>query len=122
MAEPSGHEERDLNLRAVALFALGLALFGLATHALLGRLFSAYDRREIGKGAPPRAADDVGLPPQPRLEDRPGSTLEEVRIREERELRTYAWVDRARGLVSIPIERSMELLLQRGLPVRRARE
>ena len=33
-------------------------------------------------------------------------------------LNTYGWVDKQNGIVRLPIDRAMELLLQRGLPVR----
>lgn len=32
------------------------------------------------------------------------------------ELNSYGWVDRSNGIVRIPIERAMDLILQRGLP------
>ena len=35
-------------------------------------------------------------------------------------LNTYGWIDRQNGVVRLPIDRAMELLLQRGLPVRAA--
>lgn len=35
-------------------------------------------------------------------------------------LNTYGWVDKQNGIVRLPIDRAMELLLQRGLPVRSA--
>lgn len=34
------------------------------------------------------------------------------------ELNSYGWVDRGRGIVHIPMDRAMNLLLQRGLPTR----
>ena len=37
--------------------------------------------------------------------------------REDLLLDNYSWVDRAQGKVRIPIERAMELIAQRGLPV-----
>ena len=33
-------------------------------------------------------------------------------------LNGYGWVDKANGVVHIPIERAMQLTLERGLPVR----
>jgi hypothetical protein len=35
-------------------------------------------------------------------------------------LNTYGWIDRQNGIVRLPIDRAMQLLLQRGLPVRSA--
>ena len=44
--------------------------------------------------------------------------LEAFQAREEIELHSYGWVNRSSGIVRIPIERAMELLLQKGLPAR----
>jgi len=33
-------------------------------------------------------------------------------------LDTYGWIDRQHGIVRLPIDRAMELLLERGLPAR----
>ena len=44
--------------------------------------------------------------------------LTDVRLREEEELNSYGWVDQKAGIVHIPIERAMQLIAERGLPVR----
>lgn len=56
--------------------------------------------------------------PQPQLQDTPGALLKRMRAEEARTLNTYGWVDRSNGVVRIPIDLAMDLLLQRGLPVR----
>ena len=42
--------------------------------------------------------------------------------REDLLLDHYSWIDRSKGTVRIPIERAMELIAQRGLPVAPAPE
>ena len=44
-------------------------------------------------------------------------TLRICTRREDLLLDNYSWVDRSQGKVRIPIERAMELMPQRGLPV-----
>ena len=39
-------------------------------------------------------------------------------VNEDNELYSYGWVDEKAGTVHIPIDRAMELLVERGLPVR----
>lgn len=56
--------------------------------------------------------------PGPNLEIDPHNDLVALRARNEAELNSYGWVDRTNGIVRIPIERAMDLLAQRGLPVR----
>src|SRR5438132_4494267 len=44
--------------------------------------------------------------------------LQQLRATEDALLNTYGWIDRENGVVHIPIQRAMDLVLQRGLPVR----
>jgi len=54
--------------------------------------------------------------PPPRLLVRPGASLAELRAAEESDLNSYGWVDRASGIARVPVDRAIQLLLQRGLP------
>src|ERR1700746_2989370 len=54
--------------------------------------------------------------PQPRLEVKPGASLAELRDAEDADLNSYGWIDRNAGTVRIPIDRAMQLILERGLP------
>ena len=56
--------------------------------------------------------------PTPRLQDDDGNQdTADLHAREDLLLDNYSWVDRSKGTVRIPIERAMELIAQRGLPV-----
>ena len=56
--------------------------------------------------------------PTPRLETDDGNQdLADLHERESLLLEHYSWVDRAQGKVRIPIERAMEILATKGLPV-----
>lgn len=56
--------------------------------------------------------------PTPRLElDDGNSDLAELHERENLLLDNYSWIDRGKGTVRIPIERAMEIIAQKGLPV-----
>jgi hypothetical protein len=56
--------------------------------------------------------------PTPRLEEDDGNhDLTDLHGREDLLLNNYSWIDRSKGTVRIPIERAMELIAQRGLPV-----
>jgi hypothetical protein len=56
--------------------------------------------------------------PQPRLEESERTQLRQFIEDEDRKLATYNWVDKDKGIVQIPIDRAMDLIVQRGLPVR----
>lgn len=54
----------------------------------------------------------------PRLQLKPPEELNNFRAGEETALNTYGWIDRTAGVVRIPIDRAMDLVLERGLPTR----
>jgi len=56
--------------------------------------------------------------PEPRLETDERTEINDFRRKEEDTLRTYGWVDKNAGTVRIPIDRAMQLIAERGLPVR----
>jgi len=61
--------------------------------------------------------------PQPPLQPSPGHNTtppqdwQTMRDQDTRILSTYGWIDRRNQIARIPIDRAMDLLLQRGLPV-----
>jgi hypothetical protein len=72
----------------------------------------AEDTRHVAPGYPQTAF------PSPKLEEDERGQLNGIRVEEEKTLYSYGWVDEKAGTVHIPIERAMDLLVQRGLPVR----
>ena len=60
--------------------------------------------------------------PAPQLEINERTELNDIRLREENILSTYGWVDQNAGTVHIPIDRAIDLLAQRGLPVRQQQQ
>lgn len=56
--------------------------------------------------------------PAPNLQMNPQEDLRALRAREDAEIVSYGWVDRSNGIIRMPVERAMDLILQRGLPVR----
>jgi len=55
-------------------------------------------------------------PPGPQLQTNPGADLKKFRAQEEKQLDTYYWVDRQKGVVHIPIEDAMKKLVATGIP------
>src|SRR4051812_11143276 len=63
----------------------------------------------------PASGGYTQVPPEPRLQQDPRRDLQTFRTREAVRLQTYGWLDRARGVVSNPIERAIQLTLERGI-------
>ena len=61
---------------------------------------------------------DTQVFPQPRLGESERSQLRQFIEQEDDKLATYNWVDKDKGVVQIPIDRAMDLIVQRGLPIR----
>jgi hypothetical protein len=110
------HETRDLSVRAIVWFAVGLVITGVVVHFVLGG-FWVFLRDHNDRGGPvsPFAVTQQ-LPPEPRLQISPPSEMRNFRLWEEQQVHTYGWVNRPGGVVRIPIDRAMDLVLERGLP------
>jgi hypothetical protein len=109
------------------MFGAGLLALGIVVHLLVWGLFYFLQARESATQAAPVSRSGgmrEPLPPEPRLQGLPGHSihpmaeLKEAREQEDRILSTYGWVDIKTGIVRVPIEEAMKLLLERGLPLR----
>jgi len=54
----------------------------------------------------------------PPLETNPANTMKEFLKQENDRLSSYGWVDKAKGKVHVPIEKAMDMIVERGLPTR----
>jgi hypothetical protein len=113
------YEPGDVNART--LTRVGLLMAGLIVIFLFGLwgVFDYFVKHEAELGLPSSRAAIVNpqkQPPEPRLQAYPARDMRDVRADEERLLHQYAWIDPDKGIVRIPIERTMDLIAQRGLP------
>jgi hypothetical protein len=103
----TAYERTDIGLRPVALLALGLVILLIA---LPGALLIAFPAARLDRPVPPPPAA-----PEPRLQVDPAADLAELRRRETARLDSYDWVDRERGIVSVPIEEAMRRVAEHGI-------
>ncbi len=115
-----GYEASDANAGDLAKYALGLAVIcGVALVVVV--LLLDYFRAEKKAAEPalsPLAAQREALPPEPRLQIQPEADWDKYQAVEDSLSQTYGWVSREAGVVRLPIDRALELIAQRGLPVR----
>jgi len=111
--ENKPYETRDADARWIALSGALLALVTVAIMVLLVALFWHLAK------ARPLAPEHAQPFPAPRLQVVAQQDLAAFRAREDAELHSYGWIDKDAGVVRIPIERAMELIAERGLPVRK---
>ncbi len=114
------HETSDVNIRAIFGFALGLTVTTMIVGFAVWVLFQYFNAREARTVFVeyPLASQESRVPPEPRLQTNPREDLGNLRTREDQALNSYGWVDKNAGVVRIPIDRAMQLVVERGLPVR----
>jgi hypothetical protein len=112
------YEKRDANIRGLICFA-ALLLVSLVFILLFSKWMFGYFAETQPLGPPTTPFENVRtLPPAPRLQVEPRHDLGDYRQSQSASLDSYGWVDRQNGVVRIPIDRAMDLLLERGLPTR----
>jgi hypothetical protein len=117
-----GYERRDASVRGLLLFGLGLAIVIVFTFYAMKWTFN-WLSAETPRGpaaAPFESAAQV--PPAPLLQAHPHQDLWSYCEGQLKTLNSYGWIDKQNGIVHIPIERAMDLLLQQGFPARPASE
>lgn len=118
----SGHEVSDINPKRVAI--VGLVLAAVITVSLLvtyGLFYYFYRGETRSRPLPSPLSYSREPTPEPRLTVERGEGLKTLRSEEDAMLKTYGWIDREKGIVRIPIDRAIEILAERGLPVRAAK-
>ena len=109
------HETRDLSIRAIVWFAAGLVIGGVVIYFVLGGFWVFLsDHNDQGGPVSPFATTHQ-LPPEPRLQVSPPAELRDFRLWENQQVYTYGWVNRPGGVVRLPIDRAMDVVLERGL-------
>src|ERR1019366_3235500 len=130
----TGFEREDLGSRGVFAFMIGLAIVGVVIYFIIVGMYTFLDNYErsqmttasplvTSKGAMSRVVTQEDMDKAfkengaPMLERNEGSDLRKDLVNQENQLNSYGWVDEKAGVAHVPIERAMELTVQRGLPV-----
>jgi hypothetical protein len=112
------HERSDWDLRYVVWGSIVLVVSVTLILAVSWWIFREFDRWAAGRQmGTVRTTARENIPPEPRLQVSPQGDWTEMLEREQAILGSYRWVDRSQRIVHIPIQRAMELLAERGLPV-----
>ena len=136
------HEESDVAVRPLLWFVGGLTFFTIIVCLAMLLMFKFFQGREESLELDPSPLARQGaerLPPEPRLQLAPGWEVERegkrqdlsystdnagyvpkpgsewVQVNEEwqRELKEYGWADQQAGTARIPVERAIDLYLER---------
>lgn len=115
----SGYEVRPPNIRAVLTFVIALFVSGIVISVVLWWMLSTWQ----GQTLVPRAqilpvVATVAPAPGPFPVVGASANLATLVNAAKANIGSYGWVDQKAGVVHIPVDRAMTLLLQRGLPAR----
>jgi hypothetical protein len=114
----TGYETRDVRLAPLVGVVVALHLVIVLVALGVVRLFDGFAADAAERDAAPNPLATEEPVPGPLLQADPTVDLALHREREARSTTEYAWIDRGTGVVRIPVERALELLVERGLPVR----
>ncbi|MDB6056856.1 MAG: hypothetical protein JWO95_700 [Verrucomicrobiales bacterium] len=120
--DASGYEKRDASAKGIFLCVLGLLVTLVVVDLIVHWIYTDFRKsptpsdRYTGSVRAKQAA--ASAPEFPRLQISPPADLSKFRVEEAEQLNTYGWVNQTAGVVRIPVERAMELVLQKGLPTR----
>jgi hypothetical protein len=137
----AGFEQSDVKVTGIVVFLTSLAIFvavvGMICYGI-GAIINAHMNQEDGPNSKWTKTADVrqlgNLPSSPELQnkiaeitktfptprvqtDDGNQDVADLHARENLLLDNYSWIDQGSGKVRIPIDRAMELIAQRGLPV-----
>ncbi len=136
-----GYERSDVRVTGIVVFLTALSIFVAVVGALsygIGKAIDKHMAREDGPRNKWASTVDVrqlgNMPnnpemqnklaemtqqfPTPRVQTDDGNQdVADLHAREDLLLEHYSWVDQSQGKVRIPIDRAIQLLAQRGLPV-----
>jgi hypothetical protein len=114
-----GFEATDVDASALLKYGFGLVVTTAVVVVLLWRLYFVFVRQEAARQPPPpvlKVDVEAMAAPPPHLQARPVQDFKAFREREKGVLGSYGWVDKDKGVVRIPVEEAMRLLVERGLP------
>jgi hypothetical protein len=136
-----GYEASDVGVTGIMVFVVALTIFVVVGGVLcygIGKVINARMNKEDGPNSKWTKTVDVrqlgNFPSSPELQNKMAEITQtfptprvqtddgnqdvaDLHAREDLLLSNYTWVDESKGTVRIPIERAMELIAQRGLPM-----
>lgn len=115
-----GYEIRDVHMSVIVIGGVALALicvFALVlAAAIIPVLRNVAPDPSVAKDGPVINYGRL-LPPEPRLQPDPPTTLRGFKDAEQTFLDTYGWIIQSEGVVRLPIDRAMDIVAERGVPV-----
>ncbi len=115
-----GYETRDISLVVLLKWGIFLFAFVAFNSVLTLGVYYLFVRQEVRQDSPAEANALKRLPqdPYPLLQPKPVLDIKDYRVKEDSRVTSPAWADKPGGTLRVPINRAMEMVLQKGLPAR----
>ncbi|MEI7642849.1 MAG: hypothetical protein WCJ55_00950 [Chloroflexales bacterium] len=112
-----GHELKDANVGPLVFAALGLGVLLLVSFIVMGVVLRSTGNTlaDTSSDLPTTTAMQMQIPPSPRLQQNAVIDGNQIIADATKKLAGYGWVDQQAGAAHIPIERAMELVVERGV-------
>lgn len=112
-----GHEKTDAHIPTIGGYLAGLMALIVLSMAAMWGMFALLAKTEGNNNPPatPMEAQRV-VPAAPLLQTQEWRDVRDMRTHEDDALHSYGWVNKEAGVAHVPIERAMDLIVERGLP------
>ena len=111
------YEHTDIDPGIAGKFAIWLGIAMALSGAIVYGTFWLFEGRTQTVNAAaqrfPLAAGQVKEPPTPRLQTQPFKDVWQLKQEQMERLTSYGWIDQGTGVVHIPIDDAMRLLVER---------
>jgi hypothetical protein len=116
------YEHTDIDVNVGYKFGLWLAVSMIISIAIVTGTFYFFEGKEKSANTLaqkyPLAVGQLKEPPTPHLQSQPFKDIYNLRQGETEKLTSYGWVDKDGGVARLPIDRAMEVMLEKGFPAR----
>ena len=116
------YEHTDIDVNVGYKFGLWLAISMLISVGIVTGTFYFFEGQAKSANALaqkyPLAVGQRREPPAPNLQTQPFKDIYMLRLGEAAKLSSYGWIDKAGGITRLPIDRAIEVMLQKGFPAR----
>ncbi len=117
------HETSDVHFKSVLLSGFGFLVIMVLGLLLSWGVYALFNRYTAAPGSHAETVTNPDFskqPSGPNLQSDPHAALVAMRRSEDSVLTSYAWISRDSGIVRVPVDRAMKLLVKKGLPYREA--
>lgn len=109
-------EARDADIKVVVWTGIGVLVF-MVICVIIAKFHYDYEisQQPVEEGP---FANEQRMPPEPRLQAYPAKDLAAFRETQAHVTDTFGWVDKNAGVARVPVEKAVDMVLEKGLPLR----